>query len=230
MIPFLIYILVKKYRKSGKAGYRPGVRNFTGVRYRFLLISLVIILIALIPFLSKSQSQRLNYKIVKGSDEIGWLKLDKNISGNKLTLELTSEIKTRMIFLFKVCSKETSSFENGKLIQSTQFRKTNGEVKLNKQTRLAADKYEVIENGEKQKLSITYIGLNLLSLYFQEPTATLFYCDKHECFISITRTNDGGYKVIFPDDNSNVFYYSGGICTRVKIEHTFYTVNIILKP
>ncbi len=230
MIPFLIYLLVKKIRKQGNTSHMSLVRVFINTRYRFLLISLVIALIILIPFLSKSQSQQLNYKIVKGNDEIGWLRLDKNTTGNKATLELNSEIKTRMIFLFKVCSKETAAFENGKLIQSTQFRKTNGEVKVNKQTRLTADKYEVIENGEKQKLSVSYIKLNLLSLYFQEPTGTLLYCDKYECFINITRTDDGGYKVRFPDDNSNVFYYSGGICTRVKIDHTFYTANIILKP
>lgn len=230
MIPFLIYFFAKKNRKSGNISYMRGVRNFISTHYRFLLIGLAIILAVLIPFLSKSQSLRLNYKIVKGGDEIGWLRLDKNISGNKSTLELTSEIKTRVIFLFTVCSKETSSFENGKLIQSTQFRKTNGEVKVDKQTRLTADKYEVIESGEKQKLSISYIGLNLLSLYFQEPTGTLLYCDKYECFVNITRTDDGGYKVKFPDDNSDVFYYSGGICTRVKIVHTFYTADIILKP
>lgn len=230
MIPFLIYFLVKKYRKAGNISYRQSIRNFISARYRFLLISLLIILAALLPFISKSQSQRLNYKILKGGDEIGWLRLDKNMSGNKSTLELNSEIKTRIIFLFKVCAKETASFENGKLIHSSQFRKTNGEIKVDKQTRLATDKYEVIENGEKQKLTVSYIGLNLLSLYFQEPTGTLLYCDKYECFVNIIKTGDGGYKVKFPDGNSNVFYYSGGICTRVKIEHTFYTATIILKP
>jgi hypothetical protein len=188
-------------------------------------------LFALVPLLSKSQDRQLHYKIVQGGSEIGWMRLEKATSGNRSILLLTSEIKTRIIFTIRVCAKETAAFENGKLIHSTQFRKTNGDVKVNKQTRLVANKYEVEENGKKQTLSITNISINLLSLYFQEPVGIkMLYCDKYECLVKVTKTEDGGYKVKFPDDNSNIFYYSEGICTKVKIEHTFYTATIIINP
>lgn len=231
MIPFLIYIILKKYRKQNRSTIYLQVRKFFSAHFHIFFLSLLIILLTLIPVLSKSQNRHLNYKIVQGGVEIGWIRLEKNMAGNKSNLVLISEIKTRMIFRINVCAKETADFENGKLIHSSQFRKTNGDIKVNKQTRLVADKYEVLENGENQNLNIAYIGTNLLCLYFQEPAGiSLLYSDKHECFIKVTKTEDGGYKVKFPDGNSNVFYYSGGICTKIIIGHTFYTVTIIIKP
>ena len=231
MIPFLIYILINKYWNQSRKVIYAQLNQFLNTRIQISFLSFLFILLVLIPIFSKSQNRQLNYKILKGGHEIGWMTLEKNMTGNKLNLVLISEIKTRMILQIYVSAKETAEFENGKLIQSSQFRKTNGDIKVNKQTRFIADKYEVVENGEKQNLTYRYIGTNLLSLYFQEPAGiNVLYCDKHECFIKVTKTEDGGYKVKFPDDNSNVFYYSGGICTKIIIEHTFYTATIIIKP
>ena len=231
MLPFLIYIFLKKY--SNKSWTETGLRisKFIKSRLNVIFVSLLILLLALIPILSKSQRLQLNYKIVQGGDEIGWMQLDKIISGSRLSLTLTSEIKTRIIFQIRVWAKETAAFENGKLIHSTQYRETNGDVNVNKQTRFVADKYEVVENGETQNLNISNISVNLLSLYFLEPAGiNMLYSDKFGSLVKITKTDDGGYKVKFPDGNSNVFYYSKGICTNVKIEHTFYTATVILKP
>ena len=229
MIPFLIYILIKKYNKQSRVKTSLQISNFLSGYFQIIFVSLLIILLSLIPILSRSQNLMLNYKIVKGGDDIGWLRLERNIAGSRSTLSLISQIRTRFFFLITVSAKESSTFENGKLIYSSQFRKTNGDTKLDKQTRFVTDKYEVLENGEKQNLTFPFIGTNLLSLYFQEPRGTdIVYCDNHECFIKVTKTDDGGYKVKFPDGNSNIYYYRAGICCKVIISHTFYTVEVIL--
>ena len=126
-------------------------------------------------------------------------------------------------------AKDSSAFENKKMIYSSQFRQTNGSTKQNKLTRFVADKYEVSENGEKENLSIPHIGINLLSLYFQEPVGiNSVYCEINKCFAPIVKMNDGGYKVKRPDGNSNTFYYGGGKCIKIIICQSFYTVTIIL--
>ncbi len=229
MIPFLIYIFLKKYRTKSRAAALE-ISKFFSSHLPVIFLGLVILLL-LIPVLSRSQNLQLQYKITKGGDDIGWLRLEKNIAGNRASLLLVSEIRTRFFFLITVSAKESSTFENGKLVYSSQFRKTNGDTKLDKQTSLVADKYEVQENGEKEKLSFPFIGTNLLSLYFYEPAGiTNVYCDNYECFVKITRTDDGGYKVKFPNDDSNTYYYYKGTCTKVKVSHTFYSAEIILKP
>jgi len=228
MISFLIYILLKKRRNQIWAETKLHASKFINTRLQFIIISLLIIFLILVPVLSKSQNCLLNYKIVQGGDNIGWLRLEKNISGSRTYLKLVSELKTRFIILIAVSSQETSMFENGLLLHSSQYRKTNGSVKVNKQTSRIADKYVVTNNGEKQYLSIPDVSTNLLSLYFKEPAdINTIYCDKYESFTKIARTDDGGYKVVFPDGNSNTYYYNKGICTKVKISHSFYTAEII---
>lgn len=230
MILFIIYTLLKKYfSQSGKKIYLKVGKFFNACIYR-LLIYLLIRFIAFIPIMSIAQNLQLNYKIMQGGNDIGWLRLEKNSTENKSELSLVSEIKTKVILPITMLVKESSTFENGKLIYSSQFRKTNGTVKLDKQTKLVADKYEVLENGEKVKLAFPTIGTNLLSLYFQEPiTSNAVYCDKQQCFVKPTKMADGGYKIKFPNGNSNSFYYKEDICIKVKIDHGFYCAEIILK-
>ncbi|WP_139259799.1 DUF6134 family protein [Flavobacterium xinjiangense] len=193
--------------------------------------SLLIRLMLLLPIVSIAQNVQLNYKIMQGRNDIGWLRIEKNSTGNKSELLLVSEIKTKVILPITLFTRESSTFENGKLIYSSQFRKTNGTTKLDKQTKLVEDKYEVLENGEKVKLAFPTVYTNLLSLYFQEPiTSNSVYCDRQQCFVKITKTEDGGYKMKFPNGNSNCFYYKEGICTKIKIDHSFYSAEIILKP
>ncbi|MEI9956586.1 MAG: DUF6134 family protein [Ferruginibacter sp.] len=157
------------------------------------------------------------------------MQLDKTVLDNKLNMSLVSELKTQFIFDIKVYSKELSMYENGKLLYSSQFRKTNGNIKVDKQTRFVTNKYIIAENGKTKDLAVASINTNLLSLYFNEPIGiTTVFCDNHECFVNITKTTDGGYKVKFPGGDSNCYYYSAGVCNKIKINHTFYSAQIIL--
>ena len=206
-------------------------RYLAAVHIRLLVVMVVIFVLTLKPLLSKSQSFQLKYKVSQGSNDIGWLTIERQTIGNRLTLVLLSEIKTRFVFMIHVITKEYSTFENGKLQNSSVYRKANGTIKVDKQISFNRGLYEVSEDGEKSVLPITYIGKNLLSLYFQEPIGiSQVYCDKHECFIALTKTGDGAYKLQFPDGSSNCYYYQSGICTKVKVSHNFYSANLILIP
>ena len=159
------------------------------------------------------------------------MKLEKNIEGDKSDLLLLSEIKTKVVVPVNIYLKEQSTFENGKLVFSSQFRKTNGRVKTDKQTKLVNNKYETLENGIRNTLSHPAINTNLLSLFFEEPEAVnLVFIEKQQRFLRIVKTNDGGYQLKFPNGNKNCFYYSKGICTKIKVEHNLYAVEVILTP
>ena len=231
MILFIIYTLLKKYKVQRLIKTYSKISKFLKVSIHTIYDSLLIRLMLLLPIVSIAQNVQLNYKIMQGRNDIGWLRIEKNSTGNKSELLLVSEIKTKVILPITLFTRESSTFENGKLIYSSQFRKTNGTTKLDKQTKLVEDKYEVLENGEKVKLAFPTVYTNLLSLYFQEPiTSNSVYCDRQQCFVKITKTEDGGYKMKFPNGNSNCFYYKEGICTKIKIDHSFYSAEIILKP
>ena len=231
MIPLLMITLIKIFHSHAWTNTGLKINKFFLKISRIFFSAVLVILFAIISMPSKSQSLHLNYTIKKGGNDIGWLRLEKYIAGNTIKLLMVSEIKTRIIFTITVSAKDSSAFENNKMIYSSQFRQTNGDTKQNKQTRFVADKYEVSENGEKENLPIPHIGVNMLSLYFQEPIGiNTVYCDINKCFAPIIKTADGGYKVKRPDGNSTTLYYRGGTCTNVIICQNFYTVTVTLKP
>lgn len=229
MILFIIYTFLKKYGNQGWIRTNLKISKFFKVYIHNFLVNLLIVVIIFMPIMANAQNLQLNYKIVRNGQEIGWLRLDKKTIGNKSALLLVSKIKAKVVFPITVFIKDTSTFENGKLIYSSQIRKTNGAIKWDKQTQLIGNEYEITANGEKKKLSLLTINENLLCLYFQEPIdLKLVYCDNQQCFVKIARTNDDAYKVQFPNGNVNYFYYKEGVCTKIKIVHSFYSAEIIL--
>lgn len=230
MLLFICYTLLRKcninlIRIPLKIG------SYLKANFTKFLIHFFIRLMPFLPVVSLSQNSRLDYKVMFSGNNIGWLRLEKNDTGNKSNLLLVSEIKTKILFPITVFSKEASTFENGKLIYSSQFRKTNGKTKINKEIRFIKNEYEMIENDKKTKLSFTNIDTNLLSLFFEEPkNAEEVYCDNQQRFIRVTKTNDGGYKMKFPNGNCNSYYYKEGVCIKVKVEHKLYIAEIIIEP
>ncbi|MEN9909338.1 MAG: hypothetical protein RLZZ540_2487 [Bacteroidota bacterium] len=230
MLLIICYTLLKKYLAQNILSNSLKIASYIKTNITKLLICFCTTLLPFIPLVSFSQNSRLDYKVMFSGNNIGWLRLEKNDVGNKSDLLLVSEIKTNLIFPITVFSKETSTYENGKLIYSSQFRKTNGKTNLNKEIRFVENEYEIIENDKKTKLSCPKIDTNLLSLFFQEPkNAEEVYCDNQQRFIKLSKADDGGYRMKFPNGNYNCYYYKEGICVKVKMQHKFYIAEIIIK-
>ncbi|MCI4443773.1 MAG: hypothetical protein JHC39_09780 [Lentimicrobium sp.] len=231
MLIIIFYTFLKKRNNQSWLYANLKTSKFQKANVHTFLMGLLLLLMLIIPMVSNAQYLQLNYKITRNGNEIGWLRLEKSTVGNKSDLLLVSEVKTKVVFPITVCAKESASFEGGKLIHSSQNRKTNGSTNLDKQTKLIANEYEVSENGEKERLSFPTINENLLWLYFQEPIDfKTVYCENQQCFVKVIKTSDGGYKVKFPNGSINCFYYKEGVCTKIKIVHTFYSAEIILNP
>lgn len=230
MLTLIIFSILKKCMPQNLTA--PFIKTATHLKVFItkILIHFSIKLIIFLPIISLAQNSRLDYNVMFSGHNIGWLRLEKNNTGNKSDLLLVSEIKTRLLFPIRIFSKETSTYENGKLIYSSQFRKTNGKTNLNKEIRFVENEYEIVENDKKTKLSCPKIDTNLLSLFFQEPkNIKEVYCDNQQSFIKVSKADDGGYQMKFPNGNYNCYYYKEGICVKVKMQHKFYIAEIIIK-
>ena len=163
----------------------------------------------------------------KGS-EVGWTTVEKQTDSNRTTITMANEVKIRFILSYESAAKETSWFRDGKLQHSYYYRKTNGNIKADRHTYLVGDSYEVGES-KKEKLNITAVAYNTLCMYFQEPVGkTSVYSDNHQRFLAITKESDGGYSFTSSDGTTNTFYYRGGICYKVKIDHSLYSALLLL--
>ena len=190
---------------------------------------LALVLLLFICFSSKAQEQVLLYKIIQGNDEVGWLKLNRNATGNSTTIKSTTEVKKRFIFLFTLSERQEAIFQNGLLTRSYFYRKQNSTVKANKQALYTGKAYEVKKDDHIEKVMIAAATDNLQSIYFHEPDHTAqVYSDNFQCLVDIKNTGSKQYMIKIPGGSTNYYSYENGVCANVKIEHTLFTVELIL--
>ena len=194
---------------------------------RLICIAVVLLLIAsqLHP-----QERKLTYNVVRNGKVIGTLDFVESISNNSIHFMLNSEVKTRFVFTFTVKAREESIYKGGIMIYSSVYRNFNGKVKIDKQTRLDGNVYQVSNKGEKTEMKIDPIHYNFHGLYFFEPKQlSLVYSDNFGKYMLITKMPDNKYKVNLPDGNYNYYYYKDGLCQRVEMYNSLYTAQLVLK-
>lgn len=229
MIPTLLFLLYRKYLKQRIPHIcrNLSIRIFS--RNKVLIVIAMVGLLALTSAVD-SEKQTLRYKVLRKGAEVGWIMLQKNTTGGLTRYELNSEISTRLLFRFTATAYEETEFKDGKMTYSYLYRKMNGNIKANKKTILKDSKYQVIRGRNQENLDVSNVTYNLHCLYFTEPTGIRqVYSDNFESFINIESKGNGIYKIKLPDGVINYFHYTNGKCSKVEIEHAFYSVQFILK-
>ena len=195
------------------------------IKISFLLIHFALFL----SIVSFTQRSVLTYNVVQNNDVIGWLKLDKRDSANSSFIKFSSEIKKKVVFLFTIIEKQEVFFQNGIMTYSYVYRKINDNIKVNKFTTYVSGHYLVKKDKSSTPLMLNNIAYNQLSLYFYEPaTIQQVYSDNYEQYLKIEKSGNQYYTLKLPGGNKNTYYYSNGICTKVKVEQSLFTVEFIL--
>ena len=195
----------------------------------FVLTMFMLIVITFSGFRLPEQSKILNYKIVQNNNVIGWMKLEKRDSMNTCHIILNSETKKRIVFLFTIIQAEHALFENGIMTYSSSYRKINNDVKENKHTTNKGSYYEIKKEKSITQVKLNNIAYNQLSLYFFEPVnVTQVYSDNYEQYLKIEQKQNQLYAIDFPDGNKNYYSYSNGVCSRVRVEQSLFTIEFIL--
>ena len=228
MLPLLIYFCLKKISRAKFTGLA-GILKKLIVKHTVISIITLLIIMLLVTCLSFGQYLQLNYKVMYKGEEIGRLKMEKIDSVNTSLLKLNSEIKKRIIILFSVIEKEEALFENGVLLSSFLYRRVNENVKANQRTSYAGNYYFVRKEKSSKDVMIDGIRYNQLSLYFSEPeNIKQFYSDNYLCLINIEKINNHVYKIKLPDNNTNYYQYSEGVCTKVILDHKLFKIEFVL--
>lgn len=176
------------------------------------------------------QEKRLAYDIKRNGDVVGNIHFIQGVSGNRTVLTMESEVNTRFIFNFKAKAKEEVIYDNGIMTWSSIFRKLNGTVKVDKKTKANGNAYTVYKGSKTETLNNYPIRYNMLSVYINEPVnITKVYSDNFQQQIDIQKIADHHYKIKFPDGNYNEYFYTNGICSKIKVHHSMYSATIELR-
>ena len=105
------------------------------------LLTMIVFLLIISP--TFSQEKKLEYRIKRNGDEVGTIRFSQIIAGNRTTLQLESDVKTRFIFTFTAKAKEESIYDYGIMTWSSIYRKLNGNIKADKKTKAIGKSYTV---------------------------------------------------------------------------------------
>jgi Domain of unknown function (DUF6134) len=105
----------------------------------------------------------------------------------------------------------------------------NEDIKVNKLTVYTGGHYQISKEKSSKSIMLNNIRFNQLSLYFFEPVnISQIYSDNFECLLAIEKKSKDCYQLKLPDGNTNYYYYTNGICSKVKVEHSLFSVDFIL--
>lgn len=225
MIPALLIWLYKKY-------LGPALKNKNITPLTFIKpLTMVATLLALLCFSGGvlAQEQIVKYNVLHSGKVVGHMDLYQKREGDDLYLKMTSQVKMRFIMSIKVDIHEESVFQNGKLISSLTLRSVNGKEKANRQTKACGDCYQAVAEGKSKQLNQKHIGQNLMLLYCREPDDNAqIYSDNFQQFLQVKQVSPHVYRIDLPDGNYNFYSYTNGVCSKVDIHHSLYTIQIQL--
>ena len=191
---------------------------------------LLMYLLPLNTFPVSAQKLNLDYKVVNNGNTIGWVKIQRINNGSASSIVLTSEVKRRIIFLLTVEEKQDAYFNAGGMINSSIYRKVNDNVKMDQQTIYKGNYYEIKNPKTSDRIVIQQVQYNLLSMYIKEPVnIEQVYSETFQRYLAIEPKGNSVYKLKLPDGNTNYYYYEYGICSKVVMEHTLFTIEFVRK-
>jgi hypothetical protein len=223
MIAALIIWLFKKYAV-------PVIHRHSNNRtFKLKKITAATILLLLMtsPLLALETTTR--YNVLHGGKIVGHLDFYQKSNGDDVYLKMISEVKIKFIFSINVNCNEESVFQHGRLVSSHVLRSVNGKEKANRQTKAVGIGYQTIAEGNIGKVNQKDISSNLMLLYCHEPADNAqVYSDNFQQFLKVRQTGSHVYRIDLPDGNYNYYSYTNGVCSKVDIHHSLYTIQIQL--
>lgn len=225
MIPALTIWLFKKYGRPFLIKHNI---TFSGVMLPLKKLSITILFVA-ISSLVFAQEQTLNYNVLHSGNTVGHMKLQQVKDGDDTFLKIASDVKMRFVFSIQVNIQEDSHYRNGKLLCSHVSRKVNGKQKADKLTKANGDCYQLTDDGKISSINQKQISNNLTMMYLQEPVGlSQIYSDNFQQFVQVKQVESHTYRINLPDGNYNYYTYTNGVCSKVDIHHSLYTIQIQL--
>ena len=223
MITALLIWLFKKY---GRPFLHKHKTRFAFVPVKRISVTILFLAISTLVF---AQEQTLNYNVMHGDKTVGHMKLQKTMNGDDTFLKVASDVKMRFIFSIQVNIREDAHYRNGMLMSSHVSCLVNGKQKANKITEACNGCYQLTDDGKVKSIDQKQINNNLTLMYLQEPVGlSQVYSDNFQQFVQVKQVDSHTYRINLPDGNYNFYSYTNGVCSKVDIHHSLYTIQIQL--
>jgi hypothetical protein len=161
---------------------------------------------------------------------IGKITFIEMISGQRKFLSMTSDVKTRFIFAFSDDTSETAAYDNGIMVYSSFYQKQTGSGTSTKTTIATGKNYKLTDDDKSTITSLQPIRYNMLLLYTTIPEAiSKVYSANYQKHLDIKKVEENKYRLTMPDGKFNYYTYKNGICTKVEIVRSLFTLEFVLR-
>ncbi len=186
----------------------------------------VLIYIAIVLLSTLSFTQTRNYDVLLGDKIVGSVVATKSIIGDEVTYKTDFKIKIRVFKTYNINSVSTVTFKSGKLTKGNTLVYKDNE--LDDETIIFREglKYFQQKSDEKKEITSADILTDVTKIYFHEPIKqsdifTMRYLD----FGTMTKLEEGGYKLKLPNGDVNKYYFEGGMLDKIIANRTLYKLT-----
>ena len=148
---------------------------------------------------------------------------------NSTYYEIDSEVTFRILLSFTVDYESTSEYKYGKLIKEYTHNRLNGSTQKKSTLWFDGEKYTLDLNGTRytEKSPINY---SVAAIYYEEPKdGQKVYSPQFGEYLEFEKVGDHRYEMESPD-GLNIYSYTNGICTEVKVNRDFAKFSFVMAP
>jgi len=148
---------------------------------------------------------------------------------DKTYYEIDSKVTFKLLFSFTVDYKSTSEYNYGQLIKEVTHSKLNGSTQKKSTLWWVGTNYTLDLDGSRieEKLPINY---SVAAIFHHEPRDNQkVYSPQFGKYLTFSKVKDHAYEMISPD-GKNIYYYTNGVCTEVKLFRDFARFSFVMTP
>ncbi|WP_421763986.1 DUF6134 family protein [Ekhidna sp.] len=173
--------------------------------------------------------QTLNYEVIKGSKKLGDMTVKRKLSQNEVKYEINSKVTFRILFSFTVDYESTSEYQYGKLIKEYTHNQLNGSTQKKSTIWFDGEKYTLDLDGIRTTMK-DQIDYSVATVYFEEPKdRQKVYSPQFGQYMTFNSIGEHVYELESPD-GLNIYTYTNGICTEVKVNRDFAKFAFVMTP
>ena len=174
-------------------------------------------------------SQVLYYEVMKGSKKLGDMTVKRTALENQTYYEIESKVTFRILLAFTVDYESTSEYKYGQLIKEFTHSRLNGNSQKKSTIWFDGAKYTLDLNGSRTHFKEN-INYSVAAVYYEEPEdKQQVYSPQFGNYLTFHEIKDHVYELESPD-GLNVYTYTNGICTEVKVFRDFAKFSFVMTP
>lgn len=166
----------------------------------------------------------------KRGNIVGSLEVLQQHKGDQVTYSIKNLVEIKVLMIFSVEYVLSETFTNGVLTSGKGHNTLNGISQKETSINYENGKYHWIVDGVEQQNETRPIRESMAKIYHEELSESRpFYSQYFGQYLSAKKVGDHKYSLYSPD-GENMYTYTDGYCTEVKVSRDFATFYIKIKP